>query len=147
VVTTAVAGVVVLASATQASLWRADDLAGRVENTALSCLARTSIGQSDTIAAAGPKAFALRAFSLTGATVLYRARPRVRFQDAFEHVPTQGQRLAWQRAIDRGVQPPGLVTWVVEPKPRGGIPDWGSQPQPCRFAGHRYVAFRNRLAG
>ena len=58
---------------------------------------------------------ALTVFARTGAPLLYVSRPRIRFPDAYLHIPSQAPRFFALRAIAVGRPAPADVTRVLAP--------------------------------
>lgn len=138
----AVVGAVVLAaSPAEASLWQKRALASVRERQApLECLTGSGVGPGDQVMTLGRVAYGLRVFALTGANVVYRGDPRIRFRDIFDHIPTQDQRLAWQQATSEGAAPPPSVQWVIEPRhPGTPAPSWAAGHRPCWIDGRDLV--------
>jgi hypothetical protein len=136
-----VAAAVLAASPAEASLWDKRSLAAIRQRTApLQCFQGKGFGAGDQVMGVGPVAFGLRVFALTGANAVYRGRPRIRFRDIFDHIPTQEQRQAWVQATEDGAPPPPFVHWVIGPRHRGTPPpSWAGEHWPCTIDGHQYV--------
>ena len=71
------------------------------------------VGAPDGPAPSDP--LALTVFARTGAPLLYISRPRIRFPDAYLHIPPQAPRFFALRAIDVGRPAPADVTRVLAP--------------------------------
>jgi hypothetical protein len=106
---------VLLASAASASVAQSQRVIGFAGEHRLDCLRGGPLRPGQTLAMLADGSDDLRAFGETGAYLLYRERPRVRFRD---WSPTQAQRAAWLDELRAGRRVPA-ADWVLAP---GGGP-------------------------
>ena len=108
--------VVLLASAASASVAQSQRVIGFDGEHRLDCVRGGTLRPGQTVALLADSSDDLRVFGETGAYLLYRERPRVRFR---EWSPSQAQRTAWLGDLRAGGRVP--ADWVLAPGGTDGI--------------------------